>query len=287
MTDARVPRWLARQDWRVQPASWPAGRPLRIAVVADPHAGGPQMPLPRLLQVVEAVNALGADLIAVMGDYVTDHSFVTRAVRMEDVARVLSALRAPLGVFAVMGNHDWRADPQAQARRAGPVFYATMLEEAGIPVLENHARRLGGADGLWILGLGCQQAFRRRRIAAGQGVDDLPATLAQITDDAPAILLAHEPDIFPQVPPRVALTISGHTHGGQIRIGGWTPVIPSRFGRRYAWGHIREEGRDLVVSGGLGCSGIPLRIGRPPEITVIELGEQGAEPPLQSRHIRH
>lgn len=227
------------------------------------------MPASRLRQVVEAVNAMGADLIAVMGDYVADHSFVTRAVAMEEVARLLSDLRAPLGVHAVMGNHDWRADLAAQARGVGPVRYAALLEAAGIPVLENRAQRV---DGLWILGLGCQQAFRRRRVRAGQGVDDLPATLAQVTDDAPAILLAHEPDIFPQVPPRVALTIAGHTHGGQIRIGRWTPVIPSRFGSRYAWGHIREGGRDLVVSGGLGCSGIPLRIGRPPEITVVELG---------------
>lgn len=270
--DAAFPAWLTRQDWRVQPAVWPAGRRLRIAVVADPHAGGPQMPVRRLRQVVQAVNGLGADLIAVMGDYVADHAFVTRAVRMEEVARLLAGLSAPLGVFAVMGNHDWRADPVAQARGKGPVRFAGMLEAEGIAVLENDARRVGGAEGLWILGLGCQQAFRRRRIEAGQGVDDLPATLARITDDAPAILLAHEPDIFPEVPPRVALTISGHTHGGQIRIGNWTPVIPSRFGRRFAWGHIREEERDLVVSGGLGCSGIPLRIGRPPEITVIELG---------------
>lgn len=230
------------------------------------------MPARRLRQVVEVANGLGADAIAVMGDYVADHAFVTRAVAMDEVARILSDLRARLGVFAVMGNHDWRADPAAQAQGVGPVRYARMLEDAGIPVLENAARRVGGEDGLWILGLGCQQAFRRRRIEAGQGVDDLPATLAQITDDAPAILLAHEPDIFPQVPPRVALTLSGHTHGGQIRLGRWTPVVPSRFGARYAWGHIREGGRDLVVSGGLGCSGIPLRIGRRPEITVVDLG---------------
>jgi hypothetical protein len=103
-------------------------------------------------------------------------------------------------------------------------------------------------------------------------MDDLPGTLAQVTDDAPVILLAHEPDIFPDVPARVAVTLSGHTHGGQIRLGPWVPVVPSRFGARYAWGHIVEGGRDLVVSGGLGCSVVPVRFGMPPEITVVELG---------------
>jgi uncharacterized protein len=266
------PRWLIRQDWRITPQGWPAGRPLRIAVVADPHAGGPQMPLSRLRQVVDAANGVGADLIAVMGDYLADHRFVTTPVPMPEVAALFATLRAPLGVYAVMGNHDWRADPDARQRRQGPVRYATLLAEAGVTVLENDARRIDAGGGLWVLGLGCQQAFRLRGVAAGQGVDDLPATLARITDDAPAILLAHEPDIFAQVPDRVALTIAGHTHGGQIRFGRWTPVVPSRFGARYAWGHIREDGRDLVVSGGLGCSGLPIRFGRPPEITVIDLG---------------
>jgi hypothetical protein len=79
-------------------------------------------------------------------------------------------------------------------------------------------------------------------------------TLAQVTDAAPVILLAHEPDIFPRVPARVALTLSGHTHGGQVRLFGYSPMVPSRFGNRFAYGHIVEEDRHLIVSGGLGCS---------------------------------
>ena len=85
------------------------------------------------------------------------------------------------------------------------------------------------------------------------------------------ILLAHEPDIFAEMPPRVGLTLSGHTHGGQVRLFGWSPVVPSAYGNRYAWGHVREGGRDLVVSGGIGCSMLPVRFGMPPEITVIEV----------------
>ncbi len=74
------------------------------------------------------------------------------------------------------------------------------------------------------------------------------------------------------MPDRVALTLSGHTHGGQVRLFGYSPLVPSRFGNRFAYGHVREGGRDIVISGGLGCSILPVRLGVPPEITVIELG---------------
>ena len=93
-----------------------------------------------------------------------------------------------------------------------------------------------------------------------------------MTDTAPTILLVHEPDIFPNVPSRVSLTLAGHTHGGQVTFMGYAPRVPSRYGRRYLYGHIVEDGRSLLVSGGLGCSGLPVRFGRPPEIVVVELG---------------
>ena len=100
---------------------------------------------------------------------------------------------------------------------------------------------------------------------------DLDGTLAKVTDDAPVILLAHEPDIFPRVPSRVSLTLSGHTHGGQVRVFGYSPMVPSRYGNRYAYGHIVEDNRHLVVSGGLGCSILPVRIGVPPEIVMVDV----------------
>jgi predicted MPP superfamily phosphohydrolase len=74
------------------------------------------------------------------------------------------------------------------------------------------------------------------------------------------------------VPDRVALTLSGHTHGGQVRLFGWSPVVPSRYGNRYAYGPVREGVRDIVISGGIGCSILPVRFGVTPEITLIELG---------------
>ena len=97
--------------------------------------------------------------------------------------------------------------------------------------------------------------------------------MAQIGTDDPVLLLAHEPDIFPRVSSRVALTLSGHTHGGQIRLPLiWPAFIPSRYGARFAYGHVVENDRHLIVSGGLGTSIVPARLGVPPEIVHIVLG---------------
>ena len=93
-----------------------------------------------------------------------------------------------------------------------------------------------------------------------------------VQGDEPVLLMAHEPDIFPTVTERVSLTLSGHTHGGQIRIFGWSPVVPSRYKNRYAYGHVVEDGRHLLVSGGLGFSILPVRFGMPPEINFVEIG---------------
>ncbi len=262
---------LRVRRWRVASPGWTAA-PLRIAVIADLHAGEPHVPLARVRQVVARVNALAPDLTLILGDLPATHRFLTRGVPVAEVAAELAALSAPLGVFAVLGNHDWWADLTAQRRRAGPVAAGLALDANGIPVLENRALRLGEGDrAFWLAGLGDQLALTD---GGGRftGVDDLPGTLAQIADDGtPVILMAHEPDIFPQVPPRVALTLSGHTHGGQVRLFGWSPLVPSRYGNRFAYGHVREDGRDLVVSGGIGCSILPVRLGVTPEITLVEI----------------
>jgi len=149
------------------------------------------------------------------------------------------------------------------------------MKKVGISVFENDVLRLEKAgQPFWLAGLADQWAlFPNKGLTRGRhvGLDDLDGTLERIDDDAPVILMAHEPDIFPQVPDGVALTLSGHTHGGQIRLGGYSPVVPSKYGNKYAYGHIQENGRDLLVSGGLGCSMIPVRFGVPPEINLIEI----------------
>jgi predicted MPP superfamily phosphohydrolase len=250
-------------------SGWPNDVPLTIAAIADVHAGEPYMSLLRIEEIVAATNSLQPDVVVLLGDYAAGHRFVTRPVALRDFAARMRDLRAPLGIYAILGNHDWWDDFDAMRTGRGPVLARRALEDAGIPVLENDAVRLTkGGRPFWLLGLGDQLAFGSRR----RGVDDLPRTLAKITDDAPAILLAHEPDIFPQVPRRVALTLSGHTHGGQVRVLGFSPMVPSRFGNRFAYGHVVEGKRHLIVSGGLGTSILPVRLGVPPEIVLVQLG---------------
>jgi predicted MPP superfamily phosphohydrolase len=265
--------------YRPRLPNWPDALKLRIALVADIHACEPWMDVERIEEIVADTNKLKPDLVLLLGDYMAHHRFVRRPVPLAEWAGVLGRLSAPLGVHAILGNHDWWDDPDAMMRGRGPVRARRALEAAGIPVYENDAKRLR-KDGraFWLAGLGDQLALRvregswTRRRTRIRGVDDLPGTMAQISDDAPILLMAHEPDIFPRVPKRVALTVAGHTHGGQVALAGFTPVVPSRFGSRFVRGHIVEEGRHMIVSAGLGCSGAPIRFGVPPEIVLVELG---------------
>ncbi|MEP7030706.1 MAG: metallophosphoesterase [Pseudolabrys sp.] len=246
------------------PPHWPVAQRLTISVIADLHAGGPNMGLERVRQVVDAANALGAEVVVVLGDYFATHRFITEHVPAAAWSGELARLKARFGVHAILGNHDWWYDIIG-TRRA--------LRDVAIPVLENDAVLLGeGANKFWLAGLGDQLAYRLGPNKF-RGVDDLPATLAKVTTADPVILLAHEPDIFPRVPERVALTLAGHTHGGQIRLPFIAPTwTPSRYGMRFAYGHIVERNRHLIVSGGLGTSFVPMRIGVPPEILHVTLG---------------
>ncbi|TCR70163.1 metallophosphoesterase [Bosea sp. BK604] len=260
--------------YRLTPRGWPQGRRLRLAVISDLHAGGPHVPLARVSQIVAATNKLEPDLILLLGDFVASRDRIASDPPIPTLAAELGKLTAPSGVYAVLGNHDWWHDAPTQKNRSGPTQVGLALEAAGIEVLENRALRLDTVAGpLWIAGLGDQIAFLKRVRGLPGGVADLAGTMAQIADDgAPVIMMAHEPDAFAHMPERVALTFSGHTHGGQVRLFGWSPIVPSRYGNRYAYGHVHENGRDLIVSAGIGTSKLPVRLGIPPEIVCVELG---------------
>lgn len=259
------------QSYAPTPTGWPEDLTLTIAAIADVHYGDPVLEPEHLQQIIDATNALDADLIVLLGDYgATHHTAEEHQRSMADFAQAARQLSAPLGVYGVLGNHDWWSDPDGQATRRGPIVAHRALNDVGIRVLENDAVRLTHhGHTFWVAGLGDQMAFPYEPIA---GVDDLAATIAALTDDAPAILLAHEPDIYATTPARFALTLSGHTHGGQVKILGRTPIVPSRFGNRYVYGHVVEDDRHLIVSGGLGVNTLPIRIGVPPEVVHVRLG---------------
>jgi len=234
-----LPRWPARLDG------------LRVAAIADLHTGAPHVSLSKITRVVMHVNAERPDLVALLGDYVDARVTCGTPIPVAAVASALGELSAPLGVVAVLGNHDW-----AEGGRE----MASALREASVTVLENDAVEVG--RGLWVAGVA----------DAGRRQPDLAAALAAPPADAPVLLLSHNPDVFPEVPERVSLTLSGHTHGAQVDLPLMRDkVTPSQFGAHYAGGVFEEHGRLLFVSRGLGTSRLPVRFMAPPEVAVLEL----------------
>ncbi len=249
------PRRLVVRDMRLELARWPAALSgLRVGVISDLHGGVPHAGEEAIARWVARMNAEAPDLVLLAGDFTDAHWLFGRRLAPERIAERLAALDAPLGRVAVLGNHDWKG--------YGMRMW-TALADAGIPVLENDAHAVEASQGrLHVAGL-ADLRFRR---------PDVARALAGVPADEPAIVLAHDPDVFPLVPARVALTVSGHTHGGQVAIPYLRgPVVPSRHGERYVRGHVVEHGRHLVVGAGLGTSGFPIRFLAPPELLVLEL----------------
>jgi uncharacterized protein len=247
------PRRLVVNEQTLKLPCWNAD-PLLLAVVSDLHVGAPGMGIDRLDQIVDAVNRSKADAVLLLGDFVIQGVVGGRFVAPEEIAQHLRRLQAPLGVHAVLGNHDWWLD--------GPRVRAA-FESAGIPILDDTAISLrNGSSPFWLVGI---SDFWQKQY-------DLAATLAKVPDEKPIVMMTHNPDIFDGLSPRVCLTVAGHTHGGQVAlplIG--RPVVPSRFGQRYAVGHIEERGQHLFVTSGVGTSIMPVRLGVPPEIVLLRL----------------
>jgi predicted MPP superfamily phosphohydrolase len=211
------------------------------------------MTLPKLEAIVAKTNAAKPDVIVLLGDYVIQGVKGGRFVSPEESARVLAGLKAPLGVWAVLGNHDWWLDGE-RVQRA--------LEGAGISVLEDEAKPLSGRGPLWVAGLG--DLWTRQA--------DIAKALRRVPEKHPVLLLTHNPDVFPGVPAGVSLTLAGHTHGGQVALPFLgRPIVPSRYKQRFAYGLIEEDDRLLFVTGGLGTSILPVRFRVPPEVVVLTL----------------
>lgn len=265
---------MRRAHWQVRAAAWRGRAPLRIVILSDIHWGFAPMGPARLKAAKARAQATSPDIVVFLGDLAGGWGPENKPARVRTAAGLLAGMHAPLGCYAILGNHDWHDDPQAQARRAPPVAAAAYLGEAGFRVLQNQAIRVPGRGDFWLAGLDSQQAIcldkGRRKIREGR--DDLAGTLAQAPGADPVILLAHEPDIFPELDQdRVALTLSGHTHAGQVRPFGRPIYVPSRHGTRFAYGHHVIAQRHLVVSAGLGATALPLRYGAVPEVTVVDL----------------
>ena len=249
-------RLIVRQE-TIQIDQWPRElNDFRIAVLSDIHAGGEFIDERKLRTIVERTNALQAEMIVIAGDFISgDGRRHPLHMQPEVFGPILKNLHAPLGVYSVLGNHDWWYDGR-HVRRA--------LEENGIKVLDDEVFKVDArGTSLWLVGL-ADLWTRPQRILT---------TVDQVPQNATVIALTHNPDIFPRVPSRVQLLIAGHTHGAQVRL----PLIgyvvePSRMsGDKYVRGHVFENGHHLFVTTGIGTSIVPVRFGVPPEIVLLTI----------------
>lgn len=236
---------------------WPAGKTLRVAVLGDIHGGSPYIDREKLRSLVERTNAQKPDAIALLGDYVILGVLGGRFMSPEEVAENLRGFSAPLGVFAVLGNHDWWY--------SGPRMKSA-LEKVGYDVLEDKVIGIPWqGETIYFAGLADEWTQR----------PDVASVLNKIPLGAPTVILTHGPDLFPRIPDINGVTLAAHTHGGQVRLPFMgAPIVPSRFRQRYLSGLVQENGRTLYVTSGVGTSILPVRFRVPPEIVVLTLDDQ-------------
>lgn len=258
------PATLTVRHVTVESATW-RGPPLRIGVVSDTHVAAPHTDVARIERLVARMNAERPDVVVLLGDYAGGHEPAATRARPEQsqILRGVEAFRglsAPLGAHAVLGNHDsWYDDAAISAA----------LTRAGVSLLDNRAERIARPDGaFWLAGLADMESRREPPLVS--------ATLRQVTDEAPVVMLTHWPDPFVDVPGRVALTLAGHTHCGQVNLPVFGRLVhASRMSERWACGLYDEGGRKLFVTGGVGVSILPVRFRAPPEIVILTLRRAG------------
>jgi predicted MPP superfamily phosphohydrolase len=223
-----------------------------VALLTDPHHG-PFNSLPFIRSIVDRTNALAPDLIALGGDFIHGHG----RPFIKPCLQALGQLRAPLGVFAVAGNHDHWHGVQAVRHAIRDNGIVDVTNVGHWIQLGGSRLRIGGVDDFW------------------EGTQDLDSALGDAADDDACLLLCHNPDYVETLTdPRVGLVLSGHMHGGQIVIPGVGPCIPSRYGLKYLQGLVRTRYTQVFVSRGLGTVAAPLRFRARPEINLLILASQ-------------
>lgn len=264
---------------------WPQGLDgLKIVAIADIHGGSNAVDEAKLRRIVETVNAESADLIVLLGDYVSQRGggrseLGDRELKMPlaTLMQNLSGLSARHGVMVVMGNHDdWYGSGEIAAGFRGLGY--TVLDDQIVSVVhDGTAFRIFGLRDQLHVGNWEEYTGRLKRVIAESG------------GSGPIVALEHSPDVFPIVTdPKIVvsrdlrLMLAAHTHGGQV----WlpllgTPIVPSSYGQKYSYGHVRENGADLFVTSGIGTSILPFRFMMPPEIAVLTVQSSGFRVPGQ------
>jgi predicted MPP superfamily phosphohydrolase len=227
-----------------------------IAVLSDFHYD-PYFSIHPLHAAIAMVSRLHPDLIALTGDFVSVPPFgddVKAAFAAEPCARLLRQMTAPHGLWAVMGNHDDGTDPEHVTRA---------LQAENIQVLANQSQPIE-QDGarFWLAGVNDVMS----------GTADLSKTMYSVPAGEPVVLLAHEPDFADEASQYpIDLQLSGHSHGGQIRIPFLPPLYLPELAKKYVWGTYHVGQLTLHTNAGLGTIGVPMRLNCPPEVTLLTL----------------
>jgi uncharacterized protein len=246
------PRWVALRWVPHQVEGWRGPPGMKVAVAADWHltnrAWWRVMTVQRATEIVDEINAARPDLILLPGDFIADRDYrpVNAATAEDEIAEVLGKLKAPLGVYAVLGNHDWWH---------GGGRFAAALRRQGIRVLENEAAPLSGTA-LWIAAVGDHSTGHSHALAA----------LTFLPQGAQALVFMHDPASLFELPRVRGLVVAAHTHGGQVYLPGvGALVVPGAAPRAWAHGWVRHNGNRAYVTSGLGVSILPVRFNMRPE----------------------
>jgi len=254
--------WLSRAPAhrisrvRIAITGWPRlSRPLRLLFLSDLHVGSHTNDVERLGGIMSSAAEFQPDLMCLGGDYINSLLFGGGRVPPETIAEILAVVKSPLGGFSILGDHD--------ELYGGPAI-AGALRDAGLTALRDEVARVV-FDGHEITIVGVSPDASR-----------LPDLIRQARVGNPMIVLAHDPAAFAQLPREAScLMLCGHTPGGQIRFPLLGPLVNmSDAPLAWTYGHVVEGDNHLYVTSGLGVSLIPLRLGIPPEIVLIEV--QGA-----------
>jgi len=252
------PGWLQQRQLELVSPDW-KGSALRIAVASDFHTGAPHAGLGQVRRAVAEINAGTPDVVLLPGDFVIQGIVGGEHTPPEAIAAELAALKAPLGVYATLGNHDWWYDGD-RVKKA--------LEQAGIRVVDNGAVHLHTSTvDAWLVGIGDDMTDHADPVKAFAGV---PA-------DASVIVMMHDPATLASLPRTAAVAFAGHTHGGQVRL----PLIgalitPGRAPRQHAYGWIPGASTPTYVTSGIGTSILPVRFNCPPETVILQLKGKAA-----------
>ncbi len=250
------PSRLTEKEYTLALSRWPAAcTDYHVAVVSDIHAGAPYIGLDKIDLMVAMIQKQKPDLVLLPGDFVIQDVVGGSFIAPEVLAQHLKPLLLHTKVYAVLGNHDaWLDSKRVQA--ALEDVGIVVLEDSAIPITKNQCQ-------FWLVGFSDYTEGKRQYHQAFKRVPKNSSVLA----------FTHSPDTFPDIKKiNFSLLIAGHTHGGQVAlpfIG--RPIVPSKYGKRYAIGHIHENNRDLFVTSGIGTSILPVRFGVPPEISYLRL----------------